>query len=160
MNDDAPQPDLARQRLTMSGLEHLRKLAAGDVAPAGMIAAMGFRLAEVAEGHVVMTAQIDERFNNGIGIIHGGYAATLLDSAMGSAVNSMMPAGRIFTTLEMKINYVRPLRAETQRVRCEATVIHVGGRAATAEGRITDEAGVLYAHGTTTCMLFRLDPAP
>ena len=67
----------------------------------------------------------------------------------------MMPAGKIFTTLEMKINYVRPLRCETGEVRCEASVIHVGGRVATAEGRIVDASGKLYAHGTATCMLFR-----
>jgi uncharacterized protein (TIGR00369 family) len=144
-----------RQRLTMSGLEYLHKLADGEIAPSGMIAALGFRLVEIAEGRVVMEARIADRFTNGIGIIHGGYTATLLDSAMGSAVNSTMPAGRVFTTLEIKVNYVRPLRVEVGAVRCEATVLHVGGRTATAEGRISDDDGVLYAHGTTTCMLFR-----
>jgi uncharacterized protein (TIGR00369 family) len=139
----------------MSGLEYLRALAAGEVAASEMVTALGFHLAEIAEGRVVMTARLDERFNNGIGIIHGGYAATLLDSAMGSAINSMMPAGRIMTTLEMKVNYVRPLHWEQGTVRCEGTVLHVGRRVATAEGRIIDDDGVLYAHGTTTCMLFR-----
>ena len=66
-----------------------------------------------------------------------------------------MPPGRVFTTLEMKVNYVRPMRRETGEVRCEAEVLHAGGRVATAEGRITDAAGKLYAHGTATCMLFR-----
>lgn len=139
----------------MSGLEYLRGLAAGQIAPSGMVAAMGFRLVEVSEGRVVMAAHIDDRYNNGIGIVHGGYAATLLDSAMGSAVNSVQPAGRVFTTLEVKVNYVRPLRVDVGTVRCEATVLHVGGRVSTAEGRIVDDDGVLYAHGTTTCMLFR-----
>ena len=82
-------------------------------------------------------------------------AATLLDSATGCAINAMMPAGRIFTTLEMKVNYIRPITRETGEVRCEANVIHVGGRTATAEGRIVDRNGKLYAHGTATCMLFR-----
>ncbi|HZB45076.1 MAG TPA: PaaI family thioesterase [Pyrinomonadaceae bacterium] len=87
--------------------------------------------------------------------MHGGLAATLLDSALGCAINTAMPAGRVFTTLEMKVNYVRPLTAATGEVRCEARVIHAGGRTATAEGRIVDAGGKLYAHGTTTCMVFR-----
>lgn len=150
-----PERSAQDARSTMTGLEHLRAVAAGQVAPSEMVAGMGFRLAEIAEGRVVMTAVPDERFNNGIGVMHGGYAATLLDSAMGSAINSMMPAGRIMMTLEMKVNYVRPLRPGMGMVRCEATVLHVGRRVATAEGRIIDDDGVLYAHATTTCMVIR-----
>lgn len=105
-------------------------------------------------GDEVFSIKPEERHYNGIGIVHGGLAATLLDSAMGCAVNTMMPAGKIFTTLEMKINYLRPMRRETGDVLCEASVIHVGGRTATAEGRIVDREGRLYAHGTATCMLF------
>ncbi len=116
---------------------------------------MDFKLVEVAEGRAVFSIKPDERHYNGIGIAHGGLAATLLDSAMGCAVNTMMPAGKIFTTLEMKINYTRPMRRETGEVLCEASVIHVGGRTATADGRIVDRDGKLYAHGTATCMLFR-----
>lgn len=156
MTNGSDEPVSGPDRMALSGLQFLRKLAAGEITGSPMVAALGFRLAEVEEGRVVMTAQLDERYNNGIGIVHGGYAATLLDSAMGSAVNSMMPAGRVMTTLEMKVNYVRPLRWQTGTVRCEANVLHVGGRVATAEGRITDHDGVLYAHGTTTCMLYRV----
>lgn len=139
----------------MSGLEYMRKLAAGELPSSGMAQLMNFKLVEVSEGHAVFTITPDERHYNGIGIAHGGLAATLLDSATGCAINTMMPAGRIFTTLEMKVNYVRPLRRETGEVRCEASVIHVGGRVATAKGRIVDRQGKLYAHGTATCMLFR-----
>ena len=78
-----------------------------------------------------------------------------MDSALGCAINTLMPAGRVFTTLEMKINYVRPMRRATGEVRCEAEVLHAGSRVATAEGRIVDASGKLYAHGTATCMLFR-----
>ena len=116
---------------------------------------MNFKLVEVSEGHAVFRVEPDERHYNGLGIAHVGLAATLLDSATGCAINTMMPAGRVFTTLEMKVNYVRPMRRETGAVRCEAKVIHVGSRVATAEGRIIDEGGKLYAHGTATCMLFR-----
>jgi len=139
----------------MTGLEYMRQVMTGEVPPSGMVQLMNFKLVEVSEGRAVFTIKPDERHYNGLGIAHGGLAATLLDSATGCAINTMMPAGRIFTTLEMKINYVRPMARETGEVRCEANVIHVGGRTATAEGRIVDRDGKLYAHGTATCMLFR-----
>jgi uncharacterized protein (TIGR00369 family) len=145
----------AGSRNDMSGLEYMRKLMDGEVPQSGMGQLMGFKLIEVSEGYAVLAVKPDERHYNGIGIAHGGLAATLLDSATGCAINTMMPAGRIFTTLEMKINYVRPIRGEVGQVRCEARVIHAGNRVATAEGRVLDESGKLYAHGTATCMLFR-----
>jgi uncharacterized protein (TIGR00369 family) len=145
----------AEDRQKMTGLEYMRQVMTGEVPPSGMGHLMNFKLVEVSEGRAVFTIQPDERHYNGLGIAHGGLAATLLDSATGCAINTMMPAGRIFTTLEMKINYVRPMTRETGEVRCEANVIHVGGRTATAEGRIVDGDGKLYAHGTATCMLFR-----
>jgi uncharacterized protein (TIGR00369 family) len=145
-------PEVRRE---MSGLEYMRKLMTGELPPSAMAQLIDFKLVEVSEGHAVLTIIPDERYYNGIGIVHGGLAATLLDSALGCAINTMMPAGKIFTTLEMKINYVRPMRRETGLVRCEGRVIHAGSRVATADGRITDASGKLYAHGTATCMLFR-----
>ena len=139
----------------MSGIEYLRKIMTGELPPSGMVQLLNLKLVEVSEGRAVFTVQADERHYNGLGIAHGGLAAALLDSALGCAINSMMAAGKIFTTLEMKINYVRPLTRESGEVRCEANVIHAGGRVATAEGRIMDEGGKLYAHGTATCILFR-----
>ena len=88
-----------------------------------------------------------------MGVAHGGWAATMLDSALGCAINTCMPAGRSFTTLELKINYTRPLRSEVGELRCEATVIHAGNRTATSEARIVGADGKIYAHGTTTCIL-------
>jgi uncharacterized protein (TIGR00369 family) len=142
-------------RTTLSGLEYMQKLVAGEIPISGMSELMGFRLVEVRPGHAVIVITPDEQHYNGLGIVHGGLAATLLDSALGVAINSMMPAGKVFTTVEMKVNYVRPIRGETGQVRCTANTIHVGGRVATAEGRIEDLNGTLYAHGTATCMLFR-----
>jgi uncharacterized protein (TIGR00369 family) len=153
--DDETAAGQAEARYALSGLEYMRHLMSGELPPSGMAQLMNFRLVEVSEGHAVFSVKPDERHYNGIGIVHGGLAATLLDSALGCAINTMMPPGRIFTTLEMKINYVRPLRRETGEVRCEASVLHVGARVATAEGRIVDQGGKLYAHGTATCMLFR-----
>ncbi len=153
--DDETPAARAKVRDRLSGLEYMRQLMAGELPPSGMAGLMNFRLVEVSEGRAVFAVSPDERHYNGIGIVHGGLAATLLDSTLGCAINTMMPSGRIFTTLEMKINYIRPLRRETGEVRCEASILHVGGRVATAEGRIVDAGGKLYAHGTATCMLFR-----
>ena len=145
----------AEDRRRLTGLEYMQQVMTGEVTPSGMAQLMNFHLVEVSEGHAVFTIQPDERHYNGLGIAHGGLAATLLDSATGCAINAMMPAGKVFTTLEMKVNFVRPMTRETGEVRCEANVIHVGGSTATAEGRIVDRNGKLYAHGTATCMLFR-----
>ncbi|HEV7843880.1 MAG TPA: PaaI family thioesterase [Pyrinomonadaceae bacterium] len=155
VNEEATENN-AETRSTLSGLEYMQKLAAGELPQSGMGKLMGFKLVEVSKGHAVLSVKPDERHYNGIGIAHGGLAATLLDSATGCAINTMMPAGRIFTTLEMKINYVRPIRGATGEIRCEARVIHAGRRTAYAEGRIVDENGKLYAHGTATCMLFQV----
>ena len=143
------------ERRHLSGLEYMRQLMTGEREPSGMARLMNMRLVEVEEGRAVFAVSPDERHYNGLGIAHGGLAATLLDSALGCAINTVMPAGRVFTTLEMKINYVRPMRRETGEVRCEAEVLHAGSRVATAEGRVVDASGKLYAHGTATCMLFR-----
>jgi uncharacterized protein (TIGR00369 family) len=155
MRADETSASDAETRYALGGLEYMRQLLAGELPPSGMGQLMNFRLAEVGEGRAVFTVTPDERHYNGLGIAHGGLAATLLDSALGCAINTTMPPGKIFTTLEMKINYVRPMRRETGEVRCEATVIHVGQTVATAEGRVVDGGGKLYAHGTATCMLFR-----
>ena len=148
-------PGGTEARRMMSGMEYLQKMIAGELPRTPMSQLINFRLVEVSEGRAVLTIEPDERYYNGLGIAHGGMAATLLDSALGCAVNSMMPAGKIFTTLEMKINFVRPIRRETGEVRCEANVIHAGSRVATAEGRVVDLEGKVYAHATATCMLFR-----
>ena len=139
--------------MTLSGLEFFRQVQAGTLPLPAMVTLLGLRLAEVDEGRVVFTGLASEEFYNGLGVAHGGFAATMLDSALGCAINTLMPAGRRFTTLELKINYTRPLRREVGEVRCEARVVHLGRRTATSEGRIVDANGKLYAHGTTTCIV-------
>jgi len=139
----------------LSGLEFLQRIVAGELPPPPIAALLKFELAELSEGQAVLAVEPAEYHYNPIGVVHGGVAATLLDSAMGCAVHSALPAGAGYTSLEIKVNFVRPLTAETGRVRCEAKLIHLGGRTATAEGRVVDEAGKLYAHGTTTCLIFR-----
>jgi uncharacterized protein (TIGR00369 family) len=136
----------------LSGLEYFKRMLAEQVEPP-MLKLLGIRLAEAEEGRVVFTATVNESHDNGTGVAHGGFAATLLDSALGCAINTTMPPGRRFTTLELKINLTRPLTKETGPLRCEAQVLHVGSRTATSEGRIVDRHGKLYAHGTTTCIV-------
>ena len=140
-------------RQGLSGLEYFRKMLAGELAPPAMLDLFNIRLVEVEAGRVVFAAMAEERFYNGTGVAHGGFAATLLDTALGCAINSTMPVGRRFTTLELKINLTRPLTIAAGLLRCEASVVHIGSRTATSEGRILDRHGRLYAHGTTTCIV-------
>jgi uncharacterized protein (TIGR00369 family) len=146
---------LAKAAAGLSGLEYLQQIVAGELPPPPIGVLMDFRIAELSVGRAVFLVTPAEYHYNPIGVVHGGVAATLLDSAMGCAVHSTLPAGVGYTTLEIKVNYIRPMSAETGEVRCEANIIHVGGRTATAEGRVVDQAGKLYAHGTTTCIIFR-----
>jgi uncharacterized protein (TIGR00369 family) len=147
--------EIGGARRTMSGMEYMRKVVAGEIEPAPMARLLNIRIASVEEGHVVVTAEPAVDFENGLRIAHGGFAAALLDTALGSAVNSVMPSGKVFTTLEMKINFTRAITRKTGTLTCTAGIVHAGSRTATAEGRIVDAAGKLYAHGTATCILFR-----
>ncbi len=139
----------------MSGLEYLRAMQTGELPAPPLIVLLGFGVSEVSEGRIVFTAEPAEYLYNTLGSVHGGATAALLDSAMGCAVQSTLPVGVGYTTLELKANYLRPITSKIGCVSCEGKVIHVGGRIATAEARVTDEEGKLYAHGTTTCMIFR-----
>jgi uncharacterized protein (TIGR00369 family) len=138
----------------LSGIEYLHAIAAAEIPPPPMAVLLGFELVEVEEGRAVFAVTPGEFHYNPIGVVHGGLAATLLDSAMGCAVHSTLPAGAAYTTLEVNVNFARAITGDTGRVLCEATLIHRGRTVATAEGRVTAEAtGKLLAHGTTTCLL-------
>ena len=140
----------------LSGLEFMRGMLEGRFSPPPIAAALKFELVEVEHGRAVFEAVPEFAFYNPIGVVHGGYAATLLDSCMGCAVHASLPAGQAYTTLEFKINFVRAMTDQTGRVRAEGRVIHPGNRAATAEGNLYDARGKLLAHATTTCMIFPL----
>jgi uncharacterized protein (TIGR00369 family) len=140
----------------LPGIEYLRKMARGELPPPPIGKLLGFGIATVEEGHVTFEAEPAEFHYNPIGVVHGGVAATLLDSVMGCAVHSMLPAGAFYTTLEIKVNYVRPITTDTGTVVADGTVVHAGGRVATAEGRMyAKETGKLLAHATTTCFVER-----
>jgi uncharacterized protein (TIGR00369 family) len=144
---------LGKAALSSAGAEFLRAIAERRLPPPPIASLMGFDIDEVGEGRVVFSVEPQEYHYNPIGVVHGGLAATLLDSAMGCAVHSLLPEGRAYTTLELKVNYIRALKHDTGRVRAIGKVIHLGGKVATAEGSVVDGAGKLYAHGTTTCLL-------
>jgi len=140
-------------RRGLSGLDYFRKVVAGEFPTPPMLQLLGIRFVEVDRGRVALTATADERFYNGTGVAHGGFAATLLDTALGCAINTTTPPGRRFTTLELKVNLTRPLTVAAGELRCEGVAVHVGSRTATAEARIVDRSGKLYAHGSTTCIV-------
>jgi uncharacterized protein (TIGR00369 family) len=114
---------------------------------------VGFDLVDVGEGHASFELDPAERHYNPLGTVHGGIAATLLDSAMGVAVHTTLNEGETYTTLELKVNYVRAITEATGRIVASGSVIHRGGRVATAEARLTDGEGRLLAHGTSTCLI-------
>lgn len=140
---------------TISGLDYIKAIQSGDVPLPPIAVLLGMGISEVEEGRVVFSLEAAEYHYNPLGTVHGGVIATLLDSAMGCAVQSTMPAGTSYTTLELKVNYLRPVTSKTGMVYCEGKVIYVGGRIATAEGRLADADGKLYAHATTTCIVLR-----
>ncbi len=141
---------------TMSGLEFLKAMFGGKLPPPPIAATLDFTGAEAEEGTAVFFGEPAEFNYNPIGVVHGGYAMTLLDSAMGCAVQSTLAQGEGYTSLETSVNFVRPITKETGRVRCEATILHRGGRIATAEGKlVAEKSGKLLAHGTSTCLIFR-----
>ncbi len=146
--------EAAARGLELDGLAYLRAMADGTVPPPPMALLMDFRPVELAEGRVVFAGEPGEHVYNPIGVVHGGFAMTLLDSATGCAVQSTLPAGTRYTSLETKVNFVRPITLDTGLVLCEGTVVHRGSRVATADGRLTAEAtGKLLAHGTSTCLV-------
>lgn len=152
--DPAPGAEAARR---MSGLEYLRAMRREELPAPPMAELMGFGFAEIDEGRVVIECVPAEYHYNPIGAVHGGLACTLFDSAMGCAVHTELPAGAGYTTVELKVNLLRPITVETGCLLCEGETIYVGGRIATAEARLNDESGRLYGHATTTCMIFRED---
>jgi uncharacterized protein (TIGR00369 family) len=139
----------------LSGLELIRAIRDAKTAPPNIAGLLGMELVEVEEGRTVFTVEAKAQFSNPLGTVHGGIPATLLDSAMACAIHTTLPAGVGYTTLELKVNYVRAIRLDAGLLTCVGSVIHVGGRVATAEGRLTDAAGSLLAHASTTCMIFR-----
>src|SRR5258707_2127781 len=139
-----------------SGLEVLRQVKDGQLPLPAIRNVIPFDLWDMEFGRATIITTPDERFYNTMGIVHGGYAMTLLDTCMGVAIYTTLGSGIGYTTIETKVNFVKPITAETGLLRAVGHAVHSGTRTGTAEGRLVDEEGKLYAHGTTTCFLFPL----
>ena len=143
----------------LPGADYLRKIMARNIPPAPIAAMLGFDLAEIGDGFTVFTMKPGEHHYNRLAMVHGGVICTLLDSAMGCAVHTIVPKGRTCSTAELKVNFVQPITRETPLLGAEGTVIHSGRQLATAEGKLLDSTGRLYAHGVATCLIFELPVA-
>lgn len=142
-----------------SGLELLQAMLRGELPYPPIARTLDFQLLEVGEGRAVFQGAPGPGHLNPMGGIHGGWYATLLDSALGCAVHTMMPPGRGYTTAELGVNLVKAIGTKVQRVRAEGRVLHCGRQLATAEARLVGPDGILYAHATTTCLVFEVPGA-
>jgi uncharacterized protein (TIGR00369 family) len=145
----------AEEQKEMSGLEFVQGLVDGTLPLNTIARTLGYDVIEATEGRVVVAAEPGDAHLNPAGTVHGGFAATLLDSCMGLAVQTTLERGVAQTTVEFKITLMRPIALETGLIRAEGIVLSRGRRIGTAEGRITDRQGRLLVHGTTTCLIFQ-----
>lgn len=154
--EKGPGPGVARmdQIAGLTGLELMQGVLDGTLPYAAIAKTLDFVMVEVGKGRAVFQGTPGPQLLNPMGTVHGGWFATLLDSALGCAVHTTLPAGRGYTTLELKVNMLRALTDSVPLVRAEGRVIHAGRQVATAEGRIVGPDGKIYAHATTTCMVF------
>jgi len=143
----------------LPGLEFLRRVVSGELPAPPMARLMNIRITEVEEGRVVFEGSPQEYHYNPLGVVHGGMAATLLDSALGCCVNSHLAAGDFYTTLELKVNYLRPLTLDTGTVRAIAKTVHIGRSTALVEGRVVDANERIYAYASSTCLIRRAEQA-
>jgi len=147
------------QIMGKTGLEQLQAMLAGDLPFAPIAQTLDFSLIAVSEGYALFQGRPGPAHFNPMGGVHGGWFATMLDSALGCAVHTLMPANRGYTTAELSVNYVRGLSPKVGRVRAEGKVLHCGKQLATAEARLFGPDGTLFAHATTTCLVFELPSA-
>jgi uncharacterized protein (TIGR00369 family) len=144
---------IEEEAIVATGLEQLKALL--DQRTTGIASLLDMSLEVLEPGRVVFSLATRPDFGNPLGTLHGGICSTLLDSAMACSVHASLPEGSAgYTTLELKVNFIRPVRLDGVKLRCEGTTVHLGGRVATTEGRVTDDQGRLVAHGTSTCMVF------
>jgi len=156
MNQQPARETSVEQIRALGGLEFLRRIVRGELPQAPISATLNFRLASAEPGVVVFRGTPLRAFYNPMEAVHGGFSATLLDSALACAIVSTLEPGYASTTLEIKINFVRPITDETGEVAAEGRIIHPGKRIATSEAKLTDSGGKLLAHGTTTCMIMKM----
>ena len=156
--ESGPGPGVAsrEQALALDGLAFMQAMMRGELPYAPIAKTLDFTLIEIGKGRAVFQGTPKVEHLNPLGTVHGGWFATLLDSALGCAVHTMMPAGRAYTTAELGINLVRAITPKVVRVRAEGEVLHCGRQLATAQARLVGPDGTLYAHATTTCLVFEV----
>jgi uncharacterized protein (TIGR00369 family) len=138
----------------MAGLDYVRAIQSGEIPPPPIAVVMNYSIAELEEGRAVFEGEPGEEHYNPIGVVHGGYASTILDSALGCAVHTTCPAGVGYTSQTLEVKYLRPITRDTGVVRCEAEVVHRGRKNATSEAKlIAKDSGKLLATGTSTCLI-------
>jgi uncharacterized protein (TIGR00369 family) len=138
----------------MAGLDYVRAIQTGEIPPPPIAVVMNYSIAELEEGRAVFEGQPGEEHYNPIGVVHGGYAATILDSALGCAVHTTCPVGVGYTSQTLEVKYLRPITRDTGTVRCEADVVYRGRKTASSEARLTEaKSGKLLATGTSTCLI-------
>jgi len=147
----------ARDAQSISGLEYLNSIKSGKISPPPIARLVGYSISEIKHGHAIFELEPAEYHFNPFATVHGGMASTLLDTTMIAAVLSTLSKGFGCSTLEIKVNFIRPITIETGLMRCEAGIIHLGKRIATAAGKVMNSEGRLYAHGVSTCMIFSTD---
>jgi uncharacterized protein (TIGR00369 family) len=148
---DATAPSSGAKGL--SGFELLQRMVKGDLPPPPFAGTTNIRLTEVEDGRVVFTGTPTGAFLNPLGTVHGGWIATIIESALGCAVHSKLQPGQTYTTTAMTVNYVRALLPDSGEVRCEGVAVHSGRRTATSEARLVDAKGRPIAHGSETCLI-------
>lgn len=141
----------------LSGLEHMAMIRSGELPEAPIVRLIGFRHSLLEAGRVIFNFDPAEQHYNAIGCVHGGIASTLLDAAMGTAIYTQLPAGSAPRTVQLNVHFVKAMSATSGEMACEGKVVSIGRTAATAEGRLTDSKGRLFAHGTTTCVIVTSD---
>ena len=144
----------------MSGIESMQALIAGKFPPPSIAATLGFALVAVDSGYALFEGEPNDRILNPLGVVHGGYALTLIDSCCGCAAHTTLPANVGYTTIETKVNFVRAITPETGTLRAEGRVVAQGRTIITAEGALRDARGKLYAHGTSTLLVLRAEKTP
>jgi uncharacterized protein (TIGR00369 family) len=153
---DDPQINKRDAAAPVSGLDYLKAIKKGKISPPPIANLVGYRISEVDNGYAVFELNPAEYHYNPFATVHGGILSTLLDTTMTASVLSTLPKGISCTTIEIKVNFIKPVTADTGVLRCEARPIHIGKRLATVEGRLKNRNGDLHAHGTSTCSIFRI----
>lgn len=153
---DDPQINKRDAVSAVSGLDYLKAIKNGEISPPPIANLIGYRIAEVDFGHAIFELNPAEYHYNPFATVHGGILSTLLDTTMTALVLSTLSEGFSCTTIEIKVNFIKPVTANSEVLRCEAKPIHIGKRFATVEGRLKDKNGKLYAHGTSTCSIFKV----